>query len=31
MNEMVINVKPAKTLDLTIPQSAVLRADDVIE
>jgi putative tryptophan/tyrosine transport system substrate-binding protein len=29
--EMVLNVKAAKALGLTVPQSILLRADEVIE
>lgn len=29
--EMLINMKTAKTLGLTIPQSVLLRADEVLE
>jgi putative ABC transport system substrate-binding protein len=29
--EMVVNLKIAKALDITVPQSILLRADEVIE
>jgi putative ABC transport system substrate-binding protein len=29
--EMVVNLKTAKTLGLTVPQSILLRADEVVE
>ena len=29
--EMVVNLKTAKALDLTVPQSILLQADEVIE
>ena len=29
--EMVVNLKAAKALDLTVPQSILLSADEVIE
>ncbi len=29
--ELVVNLKAGKTLDLTIPQSVLLRADEVIQ
>jgi len=29
--EMVVNLKTAKTLGLTVPQSILLRADEIIE
>jgi putative tryptophan/tyrosine transport system substrate-binding protein len=29
--EMVVNLKAAKSLGLTVPQSILLRADEVIE
>jgi ABC-type uncharacterized transport system substrate-binding protein len=29
--EMVVNIKTAKSLGVTVPQSILLRADDVIE